>query len=117
MTRSELHQAQRVAAFCTLAKHNDSIVGYQISTQYRDGAHLARLGVDPEWQGQGIGTLLLQNLLSRFYQRQITTVTVNTQASNIRSQRLYRDFGFYRNGYDLPVWSVSLCSQSDERPT
>lgn len=110
MTRAELHQALRVAALCTLARLGDEIVGYQISTEYRDGAHLARLGVAPAWQGQGIGTLLLHDLLNRFFKRSIASVTVNTQASNLRSQHLYRAFGFYRNGYDLPVWSVSLHS-------
>ena len=108
MTARELQQALDVAAVCTVAEHNQRIVGYQISTVYSDDAHLARLAVAPWLQGQGIGALLLDNLLQHFSRRHITTMTVNTQISNIRSQRLYRRFGFYRNGNDLQVWSITL---------
>jgi RimJ/RimL family protein N-acetyltransferase len=35
-------------------------------------------------------------------------MSVNTQAHNLASQRLYRHFGFRRNGYDPPVWSLDI---------
>ncbi len=108
MTLDEIRQAQRVAEIATVAEINQQVVGFQISTLYRDGAHLARLAVSPQTQGRGVGSILLHDLLRRFTQRQIASITVNTQISNLRSQRLYRTFGFHRNGYDLPVWSFSL---------
>lgn len=108
MADEEIQQAQRIAEISTAAEVNQHIVGFQISTLYGDSAHLARLAVDPQHQGHGIGSALLHDLLWRFAQRRITSVTVNTQASNLRSQRLYRGFGFSRNGYDLPVWSIRL---------
>jgi ribosomal-protein-alanine N-acetyltransferase len=108
MADEEIQQAQRIAEISTAAEVNQQIVGFQISTLYGDSAHLARLAVDPHHQGHGIGSALLHDLLWRFAQRRITSVTVNTQASNLRSQRLYRGFGFSRNGYDLPVWSIQL---------
>ncbi|MBZ0302693.1 MAG: GNAT family N-acetyltransferase [Anaerolineae bacterium] len=108
MTQSEIRQASRIAELCTVADVNAEPVGFQISTLYRDGAHLARLAVDPNNQGHGIGSILLHDLLRRFMERDIMSVTVNTQASNLRSQRLYRTFGFRRNGYDLPVWMIRI---------
>ena len=51
---------------------------------------------------------LLIDLLSRFERRGVLSMTVNTQASNTRSQRLYTGFGFERTGYDLPVWMVEI---------
>jgi [ribosomal protein S18]-alanine N-acetyltransferase len=108
MTFEEVRQASRIAEICTVAECSGQIAGYQISTLYRSGAHLARLAVDPVYQGQGIGSALLYDLLRRLIQRRLTTITVNTQASNLRSQRLYQRFGFQRNGYDLPVWRYSL---------
>jgi len=108
MTFDEIRQAQRIAEICMVAEVERQVRGFQISTLYQDGAHLARLAVEPQYQGQGIGGALLHDLLRRFNERRITTVTVNTQASNLRSQRLYRNFGFSRNGYDLPVWSIRL---------
>jgi ribosomal protein S18 acetylase RimI-like enzyme len=108
MTRDEIQQALRVATLSSVALRDDRIVGYQISTIYRDGAHLARLAVTPQAQGQGIGGSILSDALRRFFKRGIYSMTVNTQMSNHRSQHLYRHFGFQRNGYDLGVWSKGI---------
>jgi len=108
LTYNELRQAQRIAAQCTVAQLDGQPVGYQLSTLYRTNAHLARLAVLPEAQGFGIGGGLLGDVLARFHRRGIYGMTVNTQASNKRSQRLYKRYGFRRNGYDLPVWSALL---------
>lgn len=108
LMREEIHQARRIGIVSTVATQADTVIGYQISTAYRDGAHLARLAVLPEAQGQGIGAALLADTLRRFFRRGVYSMTVNTQASNHRSQRLYRVFGFERNGNDLPVWTLRL---------
>jgi ribosomal-protein-alanine N-acetyltransferase len=108
MARDEIQQALRVAALSIVALRDNIIMGYQISTIYRDGAHLARLAVAPQAQGQGIGGTILNDTLRRFFRRGIYSMTVNTQMSNHRSQRLYRHFGFQRNGYDLGVWSKGI---------
>jgi [ribosomal protein S18]-alanine N-acetyltransferase len=104
----ELRQAQRVSAICTVAERDGEIIGYQLSTLYFDGGHLARLAVQPFAQGNGIGAALLHDLIQRFMRRGVGSITVNTQASNTRSQRLYQRFGFERNGYDLPVWMAEI---------
>jgi GNAT superfamily N-acetyltransferase len=104
----ELQQALRISASCTVAARAGAIIGYQLSTLYFDGAHLARLAVDPAAQGQGVARALLSDALLRFQARGVQTMSVNTQASNTRSQRLYVGCGFARNGYDLPVFTTSL---------
>ncbi|MEO8611750.1 MAG: GNAT family N-acetyltransferase [Chloroflexota bacterium] len=108
LAQDELRQAYRISASCTVALLDGRIVGYQLSTLYFDGAHLARLAVAPQLQGTGIGGALLGDALRRFFRRGVYSMTLNTQASNLQSQRLYRGFGFRPNGYDLPYWSVSL---------
>jgi ribosomal-protein-alanine N-acetyltransferase len=108
MTLSDLRQAERVSANCTVALHNGRIVGYQLSTLYFDGAHLARLAVHPEMQGKGVGGALLSEVLRYFARRGVYAMTVNTQSSNETSQRLYLRYGFRHNGYNLPVWLASL---------
>lgn len=108
MSSDELRQALRIAASCTLAEMDGEIVGYQLSTLYFDGAHLARLAVAPEVQGVGVARTLLTDVLERFARRNVHAMTVNTQLSNVRSQHLYANFGFERTGYDLPVWMVDL---------
>jgi len=108
MEREELRQAERISAACTVAELDGKLVGYQLSTLYFDGSHLARLAVVPEAQGIGVARTLLIDLLRRFARRGVYSMTVNTQSSNSRSQRLYTGFGFERTGYDLPVWMVEI---------
>lgn len=72
-----------------------AIVGYTALALYSGSAHLTRIAVEPVLQGQGIGRLLLQDVLAAVAQHQISTVSLNTQVNNQRSQQLYRHFGFY----------------------
>lgn len=104
MTAHDLWQAFRISASATVAILDDAIVGYQISTRHRATGHLARLAVAPNQQGKRIGSMLLYDLLSKLDRRGITSITVNTQKSNISSLRLYQHYGFFRNGFDLGVW-------------
>lgn len=112
MAIGDIHQAERIAANATVAFQNidgvNRVVGYQISTLYFDGAHLARLAVDPLVQNQGVASALVSEMLRYFNRRGVYVVTVNTQATNTVSQHLYRKFAFYPNGYDLPVWVKDL---------
>lgn len=108
MSLTELRQAYRMSSSCTLAYDNQTLLGYQFSTLYFDGAHLARLAVAPQAQSKGVGTALLDDLLRRFARRGVFGITVNTQSSNTHSRRLYSRFGFQPNGFDLPYWSTRL---------
>ncbi len=108
MSTEELRQALRIAASATIATLDNRVVGYQISTRHHTSGHLARLAVAPDVQGQRIGAALLDDLIRRFSRRGVRTITVNTQRTNIHSQRLYERYGFHRNGYDLPVWLGSV---------
>lgn len=108
MERDELRQAQRQAASCTIALAGELVVGYQITTRHQNTSHLARLAVLPAYQGQGVGAVLLHEVLSVLIRRSVRAMTVNTQRSNLRSHHLYMRFGFRHNGYDLPVWLATL---------
>lgn len=108
LTHSEMYQALRLSALCTVAKMGGRVVGYQLSTRHHTSGHLARLGVLPNMQGNGIGTQLLIDLIRRFVKRGVHSITVNTQLSNVHSQHLYYRYGFLRNGFDLPVWQLNL---------
>jgi ribosomal-protein-alanine N-acetyltransferase len=116
MSADEIRQAERMASSLTLATlPNGRAVGYQLSTLYFDGAHLARLAVLPEAQGNGIGRALVSDLIHRFARRSVYTITVNTQATNIQSQRVYTRLGFERTGYDLPVYLLDLADTPSPR--
>ena len=88
MAQADIRQAYRMASSCTVATRDGTIIGYQLSTLYFDGAHLARLAVHPEAQGMGVGRAILADLLRRFQKRGVFMMTVNTQASNHHSRNL-----------------------------
>ncbi|HYO87666.1 MAG TPA: GNAT family N-acetyltransferase [Candidatus Limnocylindrales bacterium] len=109
MGAEELTLAERSSANSTIAVSETGLaLGYQMSTLYFDGAHLARLAVHPQAQAHGVGHLLVSTMLRQFQRRGVYSVSVNTQESNTISQRLYTRLGFERNGYDLPVWVTAL---------
>jgi ribosomal protein S18 acetylase RimI-like enzyme len=108
LTPSALRQAARTAARFTLAEIDGQVVAYEISTLYRDGAHLARLATVPEMQGKGIGGTLLTGMIRSFLRRDIRSVTVNTQKTNTQSLNLYQRYGFQFTGLNMDVWTIEI---------
>ncbi|MFZ5809024.1 MAG: GNAT family N-acetyltransferase [Chloroflexota bacterium] len=92
------------SAVASVAMRDDEIIGYQISTATIRGGHLARLAVSPRYQNQGVGLALVRDIQKQFLQQGITTVTVNTQANNYASLRLYQKTGFSRTGESFPLF-------------
>jgi ribosomal protein S18 acetylase RimI-like enzyme len=99
-----LYKAFSQALFATVAEMNGEIVGYQLSTLNPYGAHLARLAVRKETQGQGIGKYLLGDLIHRTRKRGLSRLTVNTQGDNAVSLALYKKVGFFLTGEQYPVY-------------
>lgn len=100
-----LYLAWRQSISFDVAVLDGQPVGFQFSTGGGSGAHLARMTVSPERQGQGIGAALLAWALEGYGRRKLRHVTLNTQADNLASQRLYTRFGFAPTGQKYPVWS------------
>mgnify|MGYP005860338367 CR=1 FL=1 len=107
-SEATLQHARKQAATFTVLECEDILFGYQLSTQHANVGHLARLAVLPQAQGQGLGGLLVGEMIRSFQSRSTHVITVNTQEDNIRSQRLYRRLGFRDTGHSVAVWSVSL---------
>jgi ribosomal-protein-alanine N-acetyltransferase len=104
--RDELLEAFKQASLCTVLEHDQSLLGYQISTASTWGAHLARLAVDPEFQGKGIGNAIVTDLMWQVRKRGYYRLTVNTQEDNTRSSRLYQRLGFRSTGDRYPVFEL-----------
>jgi ribosomal-protein-alanine N-acetyltransferase len=103
-SHAALRKALSQAIFATLAEKDGETLGYQLSTSNPYGAHLARLAVRKEAQGQGIGSLLLYDLISRLRKRGLSRLTVNTQGDNAVSLALYQKVGFMLTGERFPVY-------------
>jgi ribosomal protein S18 acetylase RimI-like enzyme len=103
-----LEAALAQAAVATVAEVDGNIVGYQITTATGVGAHLARLAVDPPLQRSGIGSLLVTDALRFLSRRGLHRVSVNTQADNAPSLRLYSSLAFAPSGQSFPVYTFPL---------
>ncbi len=109
-----LHLALEQSTYARVASIDGEIVGYQICTATAFGAHLARLAVDPAAQHQGLGKILVTDVLRTFSERGYGRVTVNTQADNLSSQALYKHLGFEETGQVFPVFELALEGETEK---
>jgi ribosomal-protein-alanine N-acetyltransferase len=103
-SKPAIELAHKQAAFATVVEDGGKILGFQVSTPSPNGGHLARLGVDPEMQGKGIGYALVYDLLVRFSNQGATLITVNTQSENQLSLSLYAKLNFQLTGHRYLVF-------------
>ncbi len=98
--------AQRPDCWAYTAWLGRDLVGYLILAQRADLGHINRIAVHPRWQGQGYGAELLTYAIGDLARHGARRVGLNTQANNIRSQRLYERFAFRRT--DDRYWVYGL---------
>jgi len=103
-----LTAAHALASLATVLEVEGQLIAYQISTASALGAHLARLAVLPDRQGLGYGRALVQHVLRVHSRRGQVRVSVNTQADNLHSQRLYHSLGFKETGQRYPLYQDSF---------
>lgn len=95
-----------------------SIIGIGCLWSILDEAHITLLGIDPLYQGQGLGQWLLLHLLMDAHQRDLHHATLEVRISNLAAHKLYQKFGFqsvgrrrryYSDGEDaLLLWRSGL---------
>lgn len=103
-----LHRRAATTSYFVVAELAGQVVGYAEGERHFPAAHLNRIAVHPVHQGCGIGTRLLYDALLAFWQYGADEVTLNTQADNHYSQRLYRRFGFEPTGDHTTVWELQV---------
>ncbi len=105
---SQQQAAYQEAFSARVIEIKGKVAAYQISTTNPQGGHLARLAVDPEYQNQGLATLLIEDILNTFQEQGIVEITVNTQSNNLASLELYKKFGFNRLEETYPVLQYKI---------
>lgn len=93
-----------------IAEFGGSSIGYAFVTSHYSGrlVHLVRIAVAPDYQGRGVGTRLLAEIVDFCSAAKAEVLTLNTQADNYQAQRLYEWFGFTRNGEQQTVLGVDI---------
>ena len=103
-----LRRAFPLSAYSTVLEADGRLIAYQLSTGHTLGAHLARLAVRKEAQGNRLGAALVADLILNIRQRGLSRLTVNTQSDNRTSLSLYQKMGFLRTGEEFPVYRYSV---------
>ncbi len=110
LSSNSLRAALAQADSATIIESAGALAGYQITTQSPLGAHLARLAVHPDHRRQGLGHSLVLEALESARQGGLSRLSVNTQADNLASQRLYRSLGFRETGQRYRVLETRLAT-------
>lgn len=84
---------------CWILQSSIEIIGYGIFSSILDEAHLLNLCIHPNFQGQGFGKFLLENLMINARLLHLNTMFLEVRTSNTRAQHLYQSFGFKTIGY------------------
>jgi ribosomal-protein-alanine N-acetyltransferase len=91
-----------------LAALGPETIGYVMYTIHGDFGHVDRLAVHPRHQSQGFGAELLAHALDWMARGGVASVGLSTQSGNLRSQRLYQNFGFRRTGEKYSIYGKWL---------
>ncbi len=105
---STMRRRAATSSHFTVAEVAGEVIGYTEGELRPPAAHLNRIAVHPAHQGYGIGALLLSDALRALWQRGADQITLNTQADNCYSRRLYRRFGFEPTGEVTTAWELQL---------
>ena len=103
----ELHD-NKFAHLAVISKDN-VIVGFYDYWHTFDSATIAQIAVDPAYQRQHLGSLLLEEIIKECYAKKVRNITLEVRKNNEKAVNLYLKHGFitslvkekyYTNGDD-----------------
>ncbi len=85
-------------SICLGAFEGEELVGYVINSRYVDAWHVMNVAVEPEHQGRGIASSLLERLFELTHDDERRGYTLEVRVSNESAIRLYEKLGFESRG-------------------
>lgn len=85
-------------SICLGAFEADQLVGYVVNSRYVDAWHVMNVAVDPDYQGRGIATQLLERLFELTANDGRDGYTLEVRVSNAVAIQLYEKLGFEARG-------------------
>lgn len=82
------------AAIYLTAMADGMVVGYAGLWKILDEGHITNIAVHPQYRSTGIGSLLLERLISVAREAGIVALTLEVRRSNLMAQALYQKYGF-----------------------
>ena len=90
--------AQNRLARYIVAVENDEIVGYAGTWLVINEAHVTNVAVSGQRRREGIGRLLMQNLMELARDNDMESMTLEVRVSNAAARHLYEQLGFVEAG-------------------
>ena len=72
--------------------------GFLLCSCVLDEMEILTIGVLPNSRRQGVGTRLMEEMISFAYQHQIKKIFLEVRSDNETAKNLYRHFGFHQTG-------------------
>ncbi|NLK21870.1 MAG: ribosomal protein S18-alanine N-acetyltransferase [Epulopiscium sp.] len=85
-------------AYYIVAISGTDIVGYAGMWIIIDEGHITNIAVHPNYWNRGIGTNLIDNIITEAEKRDLIGLTLEVRQSNIKAQKLYTKVGFTPEG-------------------
>ncbi len=104
-------------AFNLVALHNGIVIGYVQCWYTLDSADIINVAVSEVYKKQGVGKILIRDLIEHLRQRKVENIFLEVRVSNLPAQKLYKAFGFitlskreryYVNGEDALVMNLQI---------
>lgn len=97
-TRGNFADSLRSGYQAQLLIVGDTVIGYFVAMQGVDEVHLLNITVDPDYQGQGWGRVLLDALALWARTQHAQWLWLEVRTSNKRAQQVYQRYGYRKVG-------------------
>ena len=96
---------------------NNEVVGFYDYWHTFDSASIAQIAVDPLFQRQRLGSMLLEEIIKDCRAKKIRTITLEVRKNNEKAVKLYTKYGFntvltkekyYSNGDDALYMTMEI---------
>lgn len=81
-----------------VATENGSVIGYIGMSFVLDEGYIYNVAVDEKNRGRGVGSALIQTLVTHCKKENFAFLTLEVRESNVAAQSLYSNFGFIKVG-------------------
>ncbi len=97
VSRKEDFKAYVDSGLSLVAYVENNIVGFLFAYEnspFKDSIYVNHIAIDPEFQGQGIGQLLYEKLISIAKQKKVEKIEALINTDNPNSMKLHKKMGF-----------------------
>ena len=118
-----LRQRNCIGMVC---EYNHRIVGFMIYELHKSKLHVLNFAVDPEFNGQAIGTQMIEKLVDKLSQQRRQEIMLEVREGNLAAQLFFKRMGFkavliLRSHYDdtdedAYVMRLSMHAEEAENP-